>query len=73
MRKKCRELAQEHQIYILTNSVESVHTDRMQRSLIAPYVKESFVSECVGYENRISSILIMYWSISRASRGTTAC
>ena len=46
----CRELAQEHQIYILTNSVESVHTDRMQRSLIAPYVKESFVSECVGYE-----------------------
>ena len=46
----CRELAQEHQIYILTNSVECVHTDRMQRSLIAPYVKESFVSECVGYE-----------------------
>ena len=39
MRKKCGELAQEHQIYILTNSVESVHTDRMQRSLIAPVSK----------------------------------
>ena len=46
----CRELAKEHQIYILTNSVESVHTDRMEQSLIAPYIKESFVSECVGYE-----------------------
>ena len=46
----CKLLSQNHKIYILTNSVESVHVDRMRRSLIAPYVEESFISEAIGYE-----------------------
>ena len=46
----CRTLSQNHELYILTNSVESVHTNRMRQSLLAPYIKGSFVSECIGYE-----------------------
>lgn len=46
----CEKLAANHALYILTNSVASVHVDRMAQSLIAPYIKESFVSETIGYE-----------------------
>ena len=46
----CKELSQNHELYILTNSVESVHVNRMLQSTIAPYIKESFISESVGYE-----------------------
>ena len=46
----CRTLSQNHELYILTNSVESVHTNRMRQSLLAPYIKGNFVSECIGYE-----------------------
>ncbi len=46
----CRILSQTHKLYILTNSVESVHTSRMEQSLLTPYIEASFVSEVVGYE-----------------------
>lgn len=46
----CRILSQTHKLYILTNSVESVHTSRMAQSLLTPYIEASFVSEVVGYE-----------------------
>lgn len=46
----CAALSRRHEIYILTNSVESVHTNRMRQSLLAPYVKDSFISERIGYE-----------------------
>ena len=46
----CRALARTHQLYILTNSVESVHINRMRQSLLEPYIQGSFISESVGYE-----------------------
>lgn len=46
----CRQLSQNHTLYILTNSVESVHNDRMRQSLIAPYITASFISESIGHE-----------------------
>ena len=46
----CRILSKNHKLYMLTNSVESVHKSRMEQSLLAPYVEASFVSESVGYE-----------------------
>lgn len=46
----CRQLSKNHNLYILTNSVESVHIDRMRQSLIAPYIKDSFISEAIGHE-----------------------
>lgn len=46
----CRILAENHKLYILTNSVASVHTDRMRQSLISPYIEASFISESIGYE-----------------------
>ena len=46
----CRALARRHRLYILTNSVASVHIDRMHQAAIAPYIEASFISETVGYE-----------------------
>lgn len=46
----CKTLSQNHEIYILTNAVEAVHTSRIRQSMLAPYIKGNFVSECIGYE-----------------------
>ena len=46
----CRALSENHELYILTNSVESVHVNRMEQSMLRPYVKASFISESIGYE-----------------------
>ena len=46
----CKELSQNHKLYVITNSVESVHVDRMRQSLINPYIETSFISEVIGYE-----------------------
>lgn len=46
----CASLAADHALYILTNSVASVHIDRMQQSLLRPYIRASFISESIGYE-----------------------
>ena len=46
----CRQLSRTHRLFILTNSVYSVHEDRMRQSLLMPYIEASFVSEAIGYE-----------------------
>ncbi len=46
----CRRLSRTHRLFILTNSVEAVHTNRMRQSLLMPYIEGSFVSETAGYE-----------------------
>ena len=46
----CKSLSQNHEIYILTNALEAVHTNRIHQSLLAPYIKGNFISECIGYE-----------------------
>ena len=46
----CKLLSQDHQIYILTNALEAVHTNRIQQSLLAPYIQGNFISESIGYE-----------------------
>lgn len=44
----CRELAEDHALYLLTNAVESVQRARFQRSAIAPYFRDVFISEAIG-------------------------
>ena len=45
----CRELSQRHDLFIITNAVESVQRRRFASSPLAPYFKEVFISETVGY------------------------
>lgn len=46
----CRMLSQNHDIYILTNAMESVHVNRISQSLLDPYIKGNYISESIGYE-----------------------
>lgn len=43
-------LSSKARIYIVTNGVERVQKPRMERSGIAQYIQEVFVSEVIGYE-----------------------
>lgn len=45
----CRTLAEKHELYIITNGVESSQRARFERSAIAPCFKGLFISEAVGY------------------------
>lgn len=44
----CRALAARHELYIITNGVETSQRSRFQRSALVPYVKDLFISEAVG-------------------------
>ena len=44
----CRRLAEDHQLYLLTNAVASVQRQRFARSPIAPFFRGVFISEEVG-------------------------
>ena len=44
----CRHLAREHELYLVTNAVESVQRARFERSAIRPYFRGAFISETVG-------------------------
>ena len=44
----CRQLAKNHQMYILTNAVASVQRERFARSPIAPLFQGVFISEEIG-------------------------
>ena len=45
----CRDLAEEHALYLLTNAVESVQRARFGCSAIAPYFRDVFISEAIGW------------------------
>ncbi len=45
----CQALSQRHMMYIVTNAVESVQRKRFAASVLAPYFKDVFISETVGY------------------------
>ena len=45
----CRELSWDHRLYLLTNAVESVQRARFARSAIAPFFRDVFISEAIGY------------------------
>ena len=44
----CRELAKDHQLYLVTNAVASVQRERLRRSTIVPYITAAFISEEAG-------------------------
>lgn len=44
----CRELAKEHQLYIVTNAVAAVQKSRLAASEIRPYIIDAFISEDAG-------------------------
>ena len=44
----CRTLAADHQLYIITNGVESSQRSRFRRSPLIPYFKGLFISEAIG-------------------------
>ena len=46
----CKRLSEKCRIYIITNGIKFIQTSRMARSGLLPYIKESFISEDVGYE-----------------------
>lgn len=45
----CRNLAERHQLYLLTNAVASVQRARFARSAVAPYFQGVFISEDIGW------------------------
>ena len=44
----CRRLSQTHTLYIVTNAVASVQKSRLEKSAIAPYITDAFISEDAG-------------------------
>lgn len=44
----CRRLAAGHELYLVTNAVESVQRARFERSAIRPYFRDVFISEAIG-------------------------
>lgn len=44
----CRCLAAGHELYLVTNAVESVQRARFERSAIRPYFRDVFISEAIG-------------------------
>lgn len=44
----CRRLAAGHELYLVTNAVESVQRARFERSAIQPYFRDVFISEAIG-------------------------
>lgn len=44
----CRRLAAGHELYLVTNAVESVQRARFERSAIRPYFRDVFISETIG-------------------------
>ena len=44
----CRALAENHQLYIITNGVEASQRSRFERSPLVPYFEDLFISEAVG-------------------------
>ena len=44
----CRTLAEDHELYIITNGVEHSQRKRFQLSPLVPYFKDLFISEAVG-------------------------
>lgn len=45
----CQKLSGQHDLYIITNAVESVQRKRFNASPLAPYFKGVFISETVGH------------------------
>lgn len=45
----CERLAATYEMYMITNSVASVHHNRMEKCPIKPFFKGSFISEEVGF------------------------
>ncbi len=46
----CRDLAQGHHLYIITNGIASVQRSRLLLTPLLQYIKDSFISEEIGYE-----------------------
>lgn len=45
----CKTLSHRHNLYIITNAVESVQRKRFAASPLAPYFKDVFISEAIGH------------------------
>ena len=46
----CRELSQNHELYIITNGFHQIQTGRFRPSAIAPFFRNVFISEDIGAE-----------------------
>ncbi len=62
----CRRLSEKYSLYLVTNGLSAVQTPRFQSSKIAPYFKDIFISESIGYAKPAPEYF--YYVIDRAGK-----